>query len=330
MAVLDAVQTFAGIANENEFYSHHYLAEVFKGDIKARLDAWDAAETEHPGDDAYRTPNRRLQAWSQRWFSLRGQIQRARDDAERWDIFTQIQSGLLQALGYAAPPDLPIQHELVPGLPIPMWHLQMPRLAIIPAYQPGAENEDLLDHKLQSRHYGGEPVPKHLLNETWADMLSDAVFGADIALQALHDPFQNPHVFAEARPEEASVGGFPKPIDLEHLRRILKSTAKVQPMPEITSHVIAAERQHGHRIPSHLTNSPGGRCSGLAAHGGPQVDPVHPIEGLVNQRQRCGAPPAENDGGNGNAFSGMGLGREGRIVRHRSREAGVGMGGLFR
>lgn len=179
MPVLDAVQTFAGIANENEFYSHHYLAEVFKGDIKAWLDAWDAAETEHPGDDTYRTPNRRLQAWAQRWFSLRGQIQRARDDTERWDIYTQIQCGLLQALGYAAPPALPILHELVAGLPIPMWHLQMPRLAIIPAYQPGAEADDLLDHKLQPRHYGGEPVPKHLQGETWADMLSDAVFGAD-------------------------------------------------------------------------------------------------------------------------------------------------------
>lgn len=40
MPVTDAVQSFAGIANENEFYSHHYLAEVFKGDIKARLDGW--------------------------------------------------------------------------------------------------------------------------------------------------------------------------------------------------------------------------------------------------------------------------------------------------
>ena len=34
-----SVQTFAGIANENEFYSHHYLAEVFKGDIKTRIEA---------------------------------------------------------------------------------------------------------------------------------------------------------------------------------------------------------------------------------------------------------------------------------------------------
>ena len=59
MPVLDAVQTFVGIANENEFYSHHYLAEVFKGDIKARLDAWEATESERPGDEARRAPNRR-------------------------------------------------------------------------------------------------------------------------------------------------------------------------------------------------------------------------------------------------------------------------------
>ena len=56
MPVLEAVHTFAGIANENEFYSHHYLAEVFKGDIKARLDAWEASEAEHPSDDSWRAP----------------------------------------------------------------------------------------------------------------------------------------------------------------------------------------------------------------------------------------------------------------------------------
>ena len=35
MSVAETVSTFVGLANENEFYSHHYLAEVFKGDIKA-------------------------------------------------------------------------------------------------------------------------------------------------------------------------------------------------------------------------------------------------------------------------------------------------------
>ena len=27
--------TLTGIHNENEFYSHHYLAEIFAGDIQA-------------------------------------------------------------------------------------------------------------------------------------------------------------------------------------------------------------------------------------------------------------------------------------------------------
>ena len=81
---LDAVQTFAGITNENEFYSHHYLAEVFKGDIKARLEAWEAEEALHPGQDAHRAPHKRLQAWAQKWFALRSQVQRAGEAAERW------------------------------------------------------------------------------------------------------------------------------------------------------------------------------------------------------------------------------------------------------
>ena len=39
MSVADSVSTFAGLTNENAFYSHHYLAEVFKGDIKSLIDA---------------------------------------------------------------------------------------------------------------------------------------------------------------------------------------------------------------------------------------------------------------------------------------------------
>ena len=113
MPILEAVQTFAGITNENEFYSHHYLAEVFKGDIKDRLEAWDAQEAQHPGDDAHRAPQKRLQAWAQRWFALRGQVQRGKDEHERWQAFMQIQSGLLQALGYAPPPRTLTLHELV-------------------------------------------------------------------------------------------------------------------------------------------------------------------------------------------------------------------------
>lgn len=179
MPVLEAVHTFAGIANENEFYSHHYLAEVFKGDIKVRLDAWEATEAEHPGEDHWRAPHKRIQAWAQRWFSLRGQVPRGSSDAERWQLFTQLQAGLLEALGYPTPGKLPQPHELVPSMPVPAWHLQMPRLVVIPAYQPGAEQEDLLDHELVSLLYGANGVPRELQGEPWADLLTDAVFGAE-------------------------------------------------------------------------------------------------------------------------------------------------------
>ena len=32
--------SLTGIHNENEFYSHHYLAEIFTGDIQATLERW--------------------------------------------------------------------------------------------------------------------------------------------------------------------------------------------------------------------------------------------------------------------------------------------------
>ncbi len=195
MAVLDAVDTFAGIANENEFYSHHYLAEVFKGDIKSRLEAWDANEALHPGTESERAPAKRLSAWGQKWFALRGQIAKARDDTEKWQIFTQLQTGLLQALGYSTPGKTAPIVELVPGQPLPLWQLlakggsagqsaaaaaMLPsQLAIVPAYQPGAEDEDLLDHKLTHLHYGGDNVPPALKGEAWASIVSEALFGAE-------------------------------------------------------------------------------------------------------------------------------------------------------
>lgn len=35
-----------GIANENDFYSDHYLSEIFSGDIKDVLQAWQARESQ--------------------------------------------------------------------------------------------------------------------------------------------------------------------------------------------------------------------------------------------------------------------------------------------
>ncbi len=91
----------------------------------------------------------------------------------------ELQSGLLHALGYRRPPRTLTLHEFVSGLPVPVWDVQGARLAIVPAYRASGEDDDILDNQLSDFHYGGEPVPPGLRGETWATMLSDAVFGSD-------------------------------------------------------------------------------------------------------------------------------------------------------
>lgn len=179
MPVLDAVQTFAGIANENEFYSHHYLAEVFKVDIKPRLDAWGRVE-EH--DATQRSPHKQLASWSARWFALRDGLARAREPHEKLAVFTELHTGLLRALGYTL---APTHHEFNAGSPLPIWLAlsephKPPQLVIVPAYNPSQDDDDVLDQRLDPLHYGAaSPVPPALKGKGWADIVSEALFGAD-------------------------------------------------------------------------------------------------------------------------------------------------------
>ena len=114
MPVVEAVQTFVGIANENEFYGHHYLSEVLKGDIRERLEQWAAAEEAHAEQWA---PYKQLASWASQWFALRNTGPRGGVAAEQLDGFQHVQQGLLQALRYAIAP----QHlELQAGMPVPV------------------------------------------------------------------------------------------------------------------------------------------------------------------------------------------------------------------
>ena len=40
------LQTYSGIVNENEFFSHHYFSSEFQNNIKDLLDEWNSRETE--------------------------------------------------------------------------------------------------------------------------------------------------------------------------------------------------------------------------------------------------------------------------------------------
>ena len=56
---------------------------------------------------------------------------------------------------------------------------QAPSLLIVPAYQPGHEDDDPLDQKLTSAQYDGQEVPELLKKLTRLEVASEALFGAD-------------------------------------------------------------------------------------------------------------------------------------------------------
>ena len=178
MSVADTVSTFAGLANENEFYSHHYLAEVFKGDIKALIERWQAAEDEDGGAKA---PYKLLQVCSARWFAQLASMARAKSAEERLVAHRELHQSLLAALGYTLQPQ---PCELYPGMPVPIWQVlgeqgKAPQLILVPAYNPGQEDDDLLDQQLAACHYAGIPVPPAFKDMTIAEVISEALFGSD-------------------------------------------------------------------------------------------------------------------------------------------------------
>jgi hypothetical protein len=179
------VQTFVGITNENEFYGHHYLAEVFQGDIKTLIEQWNAAEevAATPEEKATaRAPHRRLGGLGGKWFAAISALARLKDPAERLRAHAALHQPLMEALGYRLNPR---QIELHAGMPVPAWSVlgdegQAPRLLFIPAFDPDADEEaDVLEHHLTRVHYDGLPVPPAFAKSTWSDILSDALFGAD-------------------------------------------------------------------------------------------------------------------------------------------------------
>lgn len=185
MSVDQTVQTFAGITNENEFYGHHYLAEVFQGDIKTLIEQWNAAEeaARTPEEKATaRAPHRRLGGLGGKWFAAVSALARLKDPAERLRAHAALHQPLLEALGYR---QVSRQIELHPGMPVPAWSVlgdegKAPRLLFIPTFDPDADEEaDVLEHHLRRVHYDGLEVPAALARFTWSDILSDALFGAD-------------------------------------------------------------------------------------------------------------------------------------------------------
>jgi hypothetical protein len=178
MSVAETVQSFVGIANENEFYSHHYLAEVFKDDIGEQLKQWQAAEDADPERKA---PPHLLRSAARGWFTARAQLRNLREPQATWQAYSKLHRELFSTLGYQLNPQ---QWEGVTGLPVPVWQVirdsqHAAKLLVIPAFNPDQRDEDPLEHNLKPLHYQGIPVPKELAGLSMAEVISEAVFAAE-------------------------------------------------------------------------------------------------------------------------------------------------------
>ena len=215
---LEAAATFAGIHNENEFYSHHYLSEIFTGDIKETIKRWqddatgdvtsgdrtssiaadsDAADPDGQAAVPHRTPHAALRALAtdyarfrdafERRAARRASVRQAAHQVHADQIAAQRQwfRRFLGALGYEAdwrPANLPLDD----GIELPVLcaagrsSAGAPQLLVLEAYDAGAEGDDPLSVRPHPAQFHGEAPPSAALrDEHWEDVATRRVFGQE-------------------------------------------------------------------------------------------------------------------------------------------------------
>ncbi len=187
-----APAVFAGISNENEFFSHHYLSELFEGDIKETVKRWSEAEAGPPNRPAppQRTaPHKRLRSLRDTHTRLLRRARKTGDPAARLAHQREWHRALLGALGY---PCRPSDHRLQDGVEIPVLCTaggrttadtvhSPPELLAAAAFadDPGADDDPLTIRPSPLQFHGEAPPPDELLCEDWEHVVTRRIFGQD-------------------------------------------------------------------------------------------------------------------------------------------------------
>ena len=87
-----------GIINENEFYTNHYLNEIFEGDIKEQITLWQEKENE---SDTYKTPFKKLRGIGPEYLELLKSLSKKTNDTNnKLQSSREFYKTLLDILGY--------------------------------------------------------------------------------------------------------------------------------------------------------------------------------------------------------------------------------------
>ena len=182
-----ASTALTGIQNENEFYSRHYLSEVFAKDIQDTVARWREAAAED--EDGHPAPDQALRILARPYHQFRQDFARERRHKERVALQREWFRRLLDVLGY----DLqPTNYSLndntgrkgrrdddeVPILYCGPTQQGEAQLLVLGAYDPEREDEDPLTLYPHPAQYHGEtPPPEALLKETWETIITRRILG---------------------------------------------------------------------------------------------------------------------------------------------------------
>lgn len=189
-----------GIYNENDFYSNHYLNEVFVGDIRGVLEQWlekenQAREVERVEKDkggnpnrGYRAPHTQLASYSGEYFRELNQHLTVKDVNKRLINQRSRWQPILQALGYELKPtQVLLEDGQLPVLSAYQDHQGLPLLWIIEAHDPSMDDcadplsLPLLPQQLESLELGQKKALQHNNQGdefNWQDLISKKIFSA--------------------------------------------------------------------------------------------------------------------------------------------------------
>lgn len=190
-----------GIYNENDFYSHHYLSEIFVTDIRGVLDVWQqketqARETERQERDkggnpstGYRAPHVALNSYSTEYFRELNKHQEIKAEQKRLSNQRSRWTPILEALGYALKPT----QVLIEGGELPVLSAYQgtngsPLLWIVEAHD--LSNDDCADPlslpllpsqlaEINEEHRKQISLGNNEDALTWQDLISKKVFSAE-------------------------------------------------------------------------------------------------------------------------------------------------------
>jgi len=169
MSLQETSATFLGLNNENEFFSQHYLAEVFKGELSTLIKQWEEGEQE--------APHKALRKLNTPYFALRQKVKTERKKEKRISLQREFFKQLLSALGIQWQPK---NQTLSAKIELPVLANIQNQLWVLGALDQDDEGLDPLSlTPLKEQYIGDGP---HLLDATKQDyyaLLNDHIFSID-------------------------------------------------------------------------------------------------------------------------------------------------------